>query len=1066
MKISIRRSIFRPALVLLFVCATANAFASFDTAIHLPVLYNTFVPPSIGHSYTDTSFGVAIKRVSDAVNTPNHAASGNLLWIGTEYPTASPFNSNNSSLILQHQGYFGLYDGNGTYVKDLPFAVNAGTEPRWSRTDPNALFYVSGNQLMKLSVSAGTSSTIHTFSEYSAIRGRGESEISRDGDHFVFAGDAPGGLANRDVFVYEISTDTKGTVLDTTGHPFNQLYLAPDNSVALGWIATGTARFNGVELFDRNMTFQRQVTHAIGHMHLTRDTNGDDVLIWTNSDDPQPISNCQNGIVKVKLLNAQQTCLLQLDWSLAVHITAGDGNGWVFVETYDPTDVPASTPDWKVYTNEILQLRLDGSEVRRLFHHRSRQTSDYAYQPRATVSRDGGKLVYSSTYDLQGTSGHAYGYTDAYLVAVPTQVPPRVSIGNASVAEGDSGSRNLVFTVSLSTTSDLTIDVPYSTADGTATAPGDYQPTAGTLSFAPGETTKTLSVPVNGDTDAEVDETVRVLISGVTNAVIQNGVGIGTIANDDPPAAFQWTHLVGVTANGNSLTRGSSPAAWNAGAVSRPVLSAGDGYLTFTASETTSYRMIGLGNGDTDQTFSDLEWAVYLTASGTFMVFESGVSKTSSAPYVSGDRFQVGVEGGVVKYRRNGVLFYTSTVPPSYPLLVDTSLYTPGATITDAKLLGFAIPPVLASIDSKTIAEGDSGTRSMVFDVSLSQIPDVIVTVDWATADGTASAPADYVAANGTVTFNPGETAKTVTVQVVGDRVGEPTETFTVNLTNPTGGALIGAGQGIGTISDNDRVTDRSRLMFHNFVTNRLYRWHMKNGTTLDTYNWVTPYATDPGWTVGAMADFDQDGQLDYLWHNVNDGRLLFWYVNGDDLKGFQFLPYLMAPPFKVATTFDANGDGSVDIVYYNEVTGVVKVVLHNNATKLSEYDLTTTLPPIGPVRIVNSADVNGDGRDDLILYNSVTGQVSAWLVNGATVTGTISYPATQTTSTAYTLVSTRTDFNNDGLPDFLWHNPTPTGVFSVWFMNGTTRLGTGVFQPFTATDPVWRVVGSANLFP
>src|SRR6185436_17313207 len=136
-------------------------------------------------------------------------------WVGTEYPTASPFNSNNSSLILQHQGYFGLYDGNGTYVRDLPFAVNAITEPRWSRTDPNALFYVSGNKLLKLNVSAGTSSTVRTFSEYTAIRGRGESDISRDGNHFVFAGDPPGGPANRDVFVYDISTDTKGAVLDT-----------------------------------------------------------------------------------------------------------------------------------------------------------------------------------------------------------------------------------------------------------------------------------------------------------------------------------------------------------------------------------------------------------------------------------------------------------------------------------------------------------------------------------------------------------------------------------------------------------------------------------------------------------------------------------------------------------------------------------------------------------------------------------------------------------------------------------------------------------------------------------
>src|SRR5262249_54523327 len=159
----------------------------------------------------------------------------------------------------------------------------------------------SGNALKKLDVASGAITQLHAFSEYAAISGRGESDISRDGDHFVFAGD------NRDVFVYEISTDRKGSVLDTSGHAFDQLYITPSNSVALGWIANGSGRYQGVELFDRNMSFQRQLTHAIGHMHLTRDTNGDDVLVWNNSNDAQPIA-CQNGIVKVRLSDAQQTC--------------------------------------------------------------------------------------------------------------------------------------------------------------------------------------------------------------------------------------------------------------------------------------------------------------------------------------------------------------------------------------------------------------------------------------------------------------------------------------------------------------------------------------------------------------------------------------------------------------------------------------------------------------------------------------------------------------------------------------------------------------------------------------
>ena len=524
------RQVLRLSLLL---CAAASALGASDTAIHLPLLYDSFLPPAAGQSYADQAFGTSIKRLSDAVNTPNHATNGNLLWIGTEYPTASPFNMNNSRLILQHQGYLGLYDGSGTYLKDLPFAVNVSTEPRWSRTDPNALYYVTGNRLMKLDVPSGRSTLVHAFTEYAGIRGRGESDISRDGDHFVFAGDEPGGLANRYVFVYEITTNTKGAVLDTVGHPFGQLYLAPDNSVAIGWIAGGAARFTGIELFDRNLNFLRQLTHAIGHMHLTRDVN-DDVLVWTNSDDAQPIANCQNGIVKVRLRDAHQTCLLQLDWSLAVHITAGDGDGWVFVETYDPADPPASTPAWRLYTNEILQVKLDGSQIRRLLHHRSRQTANYEYQPRATVSRDGSTLVYSSTYGLQSSSGHAFGYTDVYFAAVPLSPLPHLSIDDASVVEGDSGTSSLVFTVSLSHVSDLPVTVSFQSQDGTAIAPTDYIATGPqTLTFPPMTATRTISIPILGDTVIEPTETFFVDLSLATNAVIDVGRAVGTIRNDD-----------------------------------------------------------------------------------------------------------------------------------------------------------------------------------------------------------------------------------------------------------------------------------------------------------------------------------------------------------------------------------------------------------------------------------------------------------------------------------------------------------------------------------------------------
>ena len=88
------------------------------------------------------------------------------------------------------------------------------------------------------------------------------------------------------------------------------------------------------------------------------------------------------------------------------------------------------------------------------------------------------------------------------------------------------------------------------------------------------------------------------------------------------------------------------------------------------------------------------------------------------------------------------------------------------------------------SIDDVTITEGDVGAVAATFTVTLSDVSPDTVTVDYATADGTAVAPGDYSAAGGTLTFLPGETTQTVTVDVNGDALDEEEETYTVDLTN------------------------------------------------------------------------------------------------------------------------------------------------------------------------------------------------------------------------------------------------------------------------------------------
>ena len=105
-----------------------------------------------------------------------------------------------------------------------------------------------------------------------------------------------------------------------------------------------------------------------------------------------------------------------------------------------------------------------------------------------------------------------------------------------SLTEGNAGTTNANFTVSLSAPSGMNVTVNYATANGTATQPADYTTTSGTLTFTPGQGTKTISVPVVGDVLDEIDETFVVNLSGPTNATIADTQGVGTITDDDPVA--------------------------------------------------------------------------------------------------------------------------------------------------------------------------------------------------------------------------------------------------------------------------------------------------------------------------------------------------------------------------------------------------------------------------------------------------------------------------------------------------------------------------------------------------
>lgn len=169
----------------------------------------------------------------------------------------------------------------------------------------------------------------------------------------------------------------------------------------------------------------------------------------------------------------------------------------------------------------------------------------------------------------------------------------------------------------------------------------------------------------------------------------------------------QWTNVSGVAVNGATLA--ATYGYWQAGASSTQMISSGDGYVEATIAETNTYRMIGLGNTDSNQSYTDIDFAWYPIADGTLQIYESGTYAGSFGPYAIGDRLRVAVEGGVVKYRKNGQLIYTSTHPPTYPLAVDTSFYHPGSTFNNVVMSNGS----LSAPSGTLLLCGSDGTRML-----------------------------------------------------------------------------------------------------------------------------------------------------------------------------------------------------------------------------------------------------------------------------------------------------------------------------------------------------------------
>jgi hypothetical protein len=354
--------------------------------------------------------------------------------------------------------------------------------------------------------------------------------------------------------------------------------------------------------------------------------------------------------------------------------------------------------------------------------------------------------------------------------------PVALSISSPTVTEGNSGMTNAVFNVTLASPSSRDVTVDYSTADldpseeywyggTTATAGVDYTAALGTLTIPAGQTSATISVPVIGDRVGEWTELFFLDLSNPTHAILSNNRAVGTIIDDEPYVSFEYY-------SGSEVVEGDS----------------GTKLMTFMV-ELSAASDIAVTVDFATADGTAVASSDYQTAAGTLTIPAGETTGTITVP-VHGDTqaesdeyFTVGLSNATNAKIGNSV---------KYGNIVDDDT-NPAISISDAWL-----------------NEGNNGTKRMTFTVTLSQPSSVKMRVNYATASGTAkTSDNDYVAKSGTITFNPGQTTKTVTISIKGDKKNEADESFFVNLSGGSG-APMDDSQGEGLILNDDGSSSSS----------------------------------------------------------------------------------------------------------------------------------------------------------------------------------------------------------------------------------------------------------------
>ncbi|MEW6471773.1 MAG: Calx-beta domain-containing protein, partial [Actinomycetota bacterium] len=335
---------------------------------------------------------------------------------------------------------------------------------------------------------------------------------------------------------------------------------------------------------------------------------------------------------------------------------------------------------------------------------------------------------------------------------------PAVAVADITVTEGNEGSGNAVFTVTLDAPSVQPVAVHYATANGTAAGGTDYTAAGGTLEFAPGETARTVAVAVTGDSLHEDEEDFFLSLGRVVNATVTDGTARAVIGNDDLP---QLDIADAGIVEGDTGTAG----------------------LAFTVTLTppaTGAVTVAFASGDQTAVAGE----DYEAVSGGLSFNPGDTSRTVVARVLTDVRdkvnetFTVALSAAGAGARLGRAVAIGTIMDDDAP----PEIFSPGVTVAE-------------KTDEDTIA---------VVPVRLSGPRSFPVTVRYETLPGTAAAGTDFTPVSGSLTFAPGDEEKPVEVAVTGDSRFEGDETIRLRL-SAAGNGLLPDPEGVATVLDDDQ---------------------------------------------------------------------------------------------------------------------------------------------------------------------------------------------------------------------------------------------------------------------